>query len=54
VLYNSQHNGVAERKNRSIIETAKSLVHDMDLHMYFGLRLVIQWCIFLIAVLTGS
>jgi transposase InsO family protein len=31
VPYNPAINGVAERKNRSIIETAKSMVHDLDL-----------------------
>jgi transposase InsO family protein len=28
VPYNPQHNGVAERKNRSIIGDAKAMIHD--------------------------
>jgi transposase InsO family protein len=34
VPYNPQHNGVAERKNRSIIETTKAMIHDLDLPMF--------------------
>lgn len=31
--YNPQQDGVAGRKNQSIIETAKAMIHDMDLPM---------------------
>jgi transposase InsO family protein len=31
VPYNLQHNGVSERRNRSRVETAKSMIHDLDL-----------------------
>jgi transposase InsO family protein len=34
VSYNPQHNGVAERKNRSIIGAAKAMIHDQDLPMF--------------------
>jgi len=34
ILYNPQQNGVAETKNRSIIETTKSMIHILDLCMY--------------------
>jgi hypothetical protein len=34
VLHNPQQNGVAERKNRSIEETVKSLLNDQDLSMF--------------------
>jgi hypothetical protein len=33
VPYNPQQDGIAERKNRSIIETAKSMIRDLDLPM---------------------
>jgi hypothetical protein len=29
--YNPQKNGVAERKNRSIVEAAKAMIHDQNL-----------------------
>ena len=32
--YNPQHNGVAERKNRTIMEAAKAMLHDQDLPMH--------------------
>jgi transposase InsO family protein len=31
--YNPQQNGVAERKNRTILEVVKSMIHDPDLPM---------------------
>ncbi|XP_059072468.1 retrovirus-related Pol polyprotein from transposon TNT 1-94 [Cryptomeria japonica] len=31
VPYNPQQNGVAERKNRTIVEVAKAMIHDQDL-----------------------
>jgi transposase InsO family protein len=34
VPYNPQQNGVAERKNRSIIGVAKAMIHDQDLSMF--------------------
>ena len=32
--YNPQQNGVAERKNRTIMEAVKTMIHDQDLPMY--------------------
>ena len=32
--YNPQQNGVAERKNRTIMEAAKEMLHDQDLLMH--------------------
>ena len=32
--YNPQHNGVAERKNRMIMEAARAMLHDHDLPMH--------------------
>ena len=34
VPHNPQHNGVAERKNRSIVETVKAMIHDQHLPMF--------------------
>ena len=34
VPYNHQQNGVAERKNWSIVEAAKAMIHDQDLTMF--------------------
>jgi transposase InsO family protein len=33
IPYNPQHNGVVERKNRSIIESTKAIMHDHNLPM---------------------
>jgi transposase InsO family protein len=33
VPYNPQQNGVAERKNRSIVEATKAMIHDQNLPM---------------------
>ena len=33
VPYNAQQNGDAERKNRSIVEEIKAMIHDQNLHM---------------------
>ena len=32
--YNPQQNGLAERKNRSIMEAVKTMIHDQDLPMH--------------------
>ena len=32
--YNSQHNGVVKRKNRTIIEALKTMINDQDLPMH--------------------
>jgi transposase InsO family protein len=32
--HNPQQNGVAERKNRTIMEAVKTMIHDQDLPMY--------------------
>ena len=36
VPHNPQHNGVAERKNRSIVETVKAMIHDQHLPMFLS------------------
>ena len=36
--YNSQQNGVAERKNRTIMEATKEMLHDQDLSMHLWLE----------------
>ena len=32
--YNPQQNGVVERKNKTIMEATKEMLHDQDLHMH--------------------
>ena len=32
--YNPQQNGVVERKNRTIMEVGKAMIHDQDLLMH--------------------
>ena len=32
--YNPQQNGIAERKNRTIMEAARAMLHDQDLPMH--------------------
>ena len=32
--YNPQHNGIAERKNRTIMEATRAMLHDQDLPMH--------------------
>ena len=34
IPYNPQQNGVAERKNRSIMDAVKDVIHDQDLPLY--------------------
>ena len=34
IPYNPQQNGVAERKNRKIVEAAKAMIHDQSLPMF--------------------
>jgi transposase InsO family protein len=38
VPYNPQQNGVAERKNRSIIGSARAMTHDQDLPMFLWVK----------------
>jgi hypothetical protein len=33
-MYNSQHNGVVEKNNQSIIGYSKAMIHDQDLPMF--------------------
>jgi len=33
--YNPQHNGATKRKNQSIIDITKAMIHDLDLPMCF-------------------
>ena len=35
VSYNPQQNGVVEGKNRTIIEAAKAMLHDQNMHASF-------------------
>ena len=34
IPYNPQQNGVAERKNRTIVSAARAMIHDQGLQMY--------------------
>ena len=34
VLYNPQHNGVAKRKNMTIISSMKEMIHDQSISMF--------------------
>ena len=34
IPYTPQQNGIAERKNRSIMEAVRAMLHDQDLPMY--------------------
>ena len=37
--YNPQQNGVTERKNRTIMEATREMLHDQDLPMHLGKKL---------------
>ena len=46
--YNPLQNGVAERKNRTIMEAVKAMIHDQDLPMHLWAetaRIVVYMCI---------
>ena len=36
--YNTQQNGVVERKNKTIMEAAKAMLHDQDLPMHLWME----------------
>ena len=36
--YNPQQNGVVEKKNRTSMEEMKTMIHDQDLLMHYGLK----------------
>ena len=36
VSYTPQHNGVAERKNRSIVGATRAMLHDQSLHFFLS------------------
>ena len=38
--YNPQQNGVAEKNNRTIMETVKTMIHDQDLPMHLWAEVV--------------
>ena len=37
--YNPQKHGIVKRKNRTIMEAARAMLHDQDLLMYYGQKL---------------
>ena len=39
--YNPQQNGVAKRKNRTIMEAVKTMIHDQDLPMHIWTEAII-------------
>jgi transposase InsO family protein len=44
--YNPQQNGVAERKNRTIMEAVKAMIHDQDLRCIYGKKLLKLSCMY--------
>ena len=40
--YNTQQNGIAERKNRTIMEAARAMLHDQDLPMHLWVEAAIS------------
>jgi transposase InsO family protein len=54
VPYNPQQNGVAERKNRSIITVVKAMIHDQSLPLFCGQKPAIQLCTCRTGAHTGS
>ena len=44
--YNPEQNGVAEMKNKTIVEAARAMLYDKDIPNFFGLKLVIQLSMF--------
>ena len=40
IPYNPQQNGVAEKKNRTIMEVARAMLHDQDLPMHLWEKVV--------------
>jgi transposase InsO family protein len=52
--FNPEQNGVAERKNRTIIKVDKAMLHDQDLPISFGQKHATLHFMFKIGVLIGS
>ena len=44
--YNPQQNGVAERKNRMLMEAARAMLHDKDFPCIYGKKLLEQLCMY--------
>jgi transposase InsO family protein len=45
--YNPQQNGVAERKNKTIMEAMKTMIHDQDLQCTYGQKQQEQQCMYI-------
>ena len=55
--YNTQQNGVVERKNKTIMEAVKTMIYDQDLPMHLWAEAIEQMCMYKIkypTVLLGS
>ena len=50
--YNPQQNGVVERKNRTIMEALKTMIHDQELPCIYGMKEEEQVCLCKIDYLT--